>query len=124
MSVKKTAQGAKYKDLITKTDSDVQAEQVDVNVQMAQNSLQQGILSTKSLVLSAQGKVKEAEVKLAQAKRNQESAKSSVPLNVQKLIDTFQATKQAELDVETATEAFKSTQEVLVHLQSVETELF
>ena len=59
----------KYVQLITRTESDINKELLDLEVEKAANVLQQGTLSVKSKVLAAEGEVKQAEIAVSVAKQ-------------------------------------------------------
>ena len=123
-ATKTASTGSKYVNLITKSDSEVQAEQVGFAVDRAKNSLEKAILDVKGKTIDEQGKVSEAKLKLKDAQSSLERAKSSNPFNAQALINAFQAQKQAQLDLESAEESQKAVAEVLDFLQTTESELF
>jgi len=120
----KTATGSKYVNLITKSDSQVQAEQVEFAVERAKNSLEKSVLDVKGQSIDKQSLVKTAQLAHSDAQKALERAKSANPLNPQKLIDAFQGVKQAELNVLSAQEEQKQVEEVLEFLQNLESELF
>ena len=92
----------KYKELITRTESEINKELLDLEVEKAANVLQQGTLSVKSQVLSAEGDVKQAEIQVSVAKQALEDAKASKPFNVQNILNKRTALLQAEEDLKTA----------------------
>ena len=86
----------KYKELITRTESEINKELLDLEVEKAANVLQQGTLSVKSQVLSAEGDVKQAEIQVSVAKQALEDTKASKPFNVQNILNKRTALLQAE----------------------------
>ena len=92
----------KYKELITRTESEINKELLDLEVEKAANVLQQGTLSVKSQVLSAEGDVKQAEIQVSVAKQALEDTKASKPFNVQNILNKRTALLQAEEDLKTA----------------------
>lgn len=123
MAKAKTVAG-NYKSRITKTDSQQATELVDLSVEQAANTLQQGVLSVKSQMIAAQGDVKKAEINVADAERNLESSKGANPFSVQNILNARTAVKQAQLDLETKQEVLVEFQDTLKFLEELETELF
>ena len=111
MSTKKT-KIMKYKELITRTESEINKELLDLEVEKAANVLQQGTLSVKSKVLAAEGDVKQAEIAVSVAKQELEDSKALKPFNVQNILNKRTALLQAEEDlkatVATATDVKES----------------
>ena len=111
MSTKvKTTKVMKYKELITRTESEINKELLDLEVEKAANVLQQGTLSVKSKVLAAEGEVKQAEIAVSVAKQALEDSKASKPFNVQNILNKRTAYLQAEEDL-------KSTQETATQIK-------
>ena len=105
MSTKvKTTKVMKYKELITRTESEINKELLDLEVEKAANVLQQGTLSVKSKVLAAEGEVKQAEIAVSVAKQELEDSKALKPFNVQNILNKRTALLQAEEDLKTAQE--------------------
>ena len=77
----------KYKELITRTESEINKELLDLEVEKAANVLQQGTLSVKSKVLAAEGDVKQAEIAVSVAKQELEDSKALKPFNVQNILN-------------------------------------
>jgi len=100
----------KYIQLITRTESDINKELLDLEVEKAANVLQQGTLSVKSKVLAAEGDVKQAEIAVSVAKQALEDSKASKPFNVQSIINARTAYLQAE-------ENLKSYQETAIQIK-------
>ncbi len=94
----------KYKELITRTESEINKELLDLEVEKAANVLQQGTLSVKSKVLAAEGDVKQAEIAVSVAKQALEDSKASKPFNVQNILNKRTAYLQAEEDLKTQQE--------------------
>ena len=105
MSTKvKTTKVMKYKELITRTESEINKELLDLEVEKAANVLQQGTLSVKSKVLAAEGEVKQAEIAVSVAKQELEDSKALKPFSVQNILNKRTALLQAEEDLKTAQE--------------------
>ena len=105
MSTKvKTTKVMKYKELITRTESEINKELLDLEVEKAANVLQQGTLSVKSKVLAAEGDVKQAEIAVSVAKQELEDSKALKSFNVQNILNKRTALLQAEEDLKTAQE--------------------
>jgi multidrug resistance efflux pump len=113
-----------YKSRITKSDSETQNELVDLNVEQAKNTLEQGILSIKSKMIEAQSEVKKAENNVKSAERELETIKSSTPFNVQYLLDARTAILQAEINLAAAKEVFGEFSSALDFLEETKVELF
>ena len=105
MSTKvKTTKVMKYKELITRTESEINKELLDLEVEKAANVLQQGTLSVKSKVLAAEGEVKQAEIAVSVMKQSLEDSKALKPFSVQNILNKRTALLQAEEDLKTAQE--------------------
>ena len=98
----KTTKIMKYKELITRTESEINKELLDLEVEKAANVLQQGTLSVKSKVLAAEGDVKQAEIAVSVAKQALEDSKASKPFNVQNILNKRTALLQSEEDLQVA----------------------
>lgn len=120
----KKATTAKYKDLITKSETQIQAELVDLTVEQAANTLEQGTLSVKSQLISAESEVKKAEVAVATAERELDRTKSANPLNVQNILDARTNVQQAQLNVEAKKEAHEQLKSAYQFLVDLKSELF
>ncbi len=72
----------KYKDLISKSQKQLEAEELDLKVQIAQSDLQVTVATTKK--------------DLASAKRSLIAAQSAVPYNVQDEFDAYQQVQGLE----------------------------
>ena len=102
----------KYKELITRTES-------EINKEKAANVLQQGTLSIKSKLLAAEGEVKQAEIAVSVAKQALEDSKASKPFNVQNILNKRASLLQAEEDLKAAQEnasEIKNSHNFLVEL--------
>ena len=105
MSTKvKTTKVMKYKELITRTESEINKELLDLEVEKAANVLQQGTLSVKSKVLAVEGEVKQAEIAVSVMKQSLEDSKALKPFSVQNILNKRTALLQAEEDLKTAQE--------------------
>jgi len=120
----KKATTSKYLDLISKTSKDVEQELIDLSVEQAQNTLEQGTLSVKSELLKEQGLVKQAEINVGIAERDLNAAKASQPFNVQAILNARVQVLKAKQTVETATSSLKQVQDAYDYLVSLKTELF
>lgn len=120
----KKATTSKYLDLISKTYKDVEQELIDLSVEQAQNTLEQGTLSVKSELLKEQGLVKQAEINVGNAERDLNAAKASQPFNVQAILNARVQVLKAKQTVETATSSLKQVQDAYDYLVSLKTELF
>jgi len=109
----------KYKELITRTESEINKELLDLEVEKAANVLQQGTLSIKSKLLAAEGEVKQAEIAVSVAKQALEDSKASKPFNVQNILNKRASLLQAEEDLKAAQEnasEIKNSHNFLVEL--------
>ena len=113
-----------YKELISKSETEVQAELIDLAVDQAQNSMQQGILSVRSQMLSSEADFKRAQNKVADAERELTAAKRANPLNVQDILDTRTLVLNAKDFVKTKEETFNTLKEAHDFLVATEKELF
>ena len=125
MSTKvKTTKVMKYKELITRTESEINKELLDLEVEKAANVLQQGTLSVKSKVLAAEGEVKQAEIAVSVAKQALEDSKASKPFNVQNILNKRTAYLQAEEDLKTQQETATQIKDSHTFLVQLAEELF
>lgn len=114
----------KYIQLITRTESDINKELLDLEVAKAANVLQQGTLSVQSKVLAAEGEVKQAEIAVSVAKQALEDSKASKPFNVQNILNKRTALLQAEEDLKTAQENAAQIKDSHTFLVQLAEELF
>lgn len=114
----------KYKELITRTESEINKELLDLEVEKAANVLQQGTLSVKSKLLASEGEVKQAEIAVSVAKQALEDSKASKPFNVQNILNKRTALLQAEEDLKTAQENATQIKDSHVFLVQLAEELF
>lgn len=121
---KTTAKVMKYKELITRTESEINKELLDLEVEKAANVLQQGTLSVKSKVLAAEGEVKQAEIAVSVAKQALEDSKASKPFNVQNILNKRTALLQAEEDLKSTIATATEIKESHNFLVSLAEELF
>mgnify|MGYP000916679033 CR=1 FL=1 len=119
-----TSKVMKYKELITRTESEINKELLDLEVEKAANVLQQGILSVKSKVLAAEGEVKQAEIAVSVAKQALEDSKASKPFNVQNILNKRTALLQAEEDLKTQQENAAQIKDSHTFLVQLAEELF
>jgi len=114
----------KYKELITRTESEINKELLDLEVEKAANVLQQGTLSVKSKVLIAEGDVKQAEIAVSVAKQALEDSKASKPFNVQNILNKRTALLQAEEDLKATVATATDVKESYNFLVGLAEELF
>ena len=114
----------KYKELITRTESEINKELLDLEVEKAANVLQQGTLSVKSKVLAAEGEVKQSEIAVSVAKQALEDSKASKPFNVQNILNKRTAYLQAEEDLKTQQETATQIKDSHTFLVQLAEELF
>jgi hypothetical protein len=125
MSTKvKTTKVMKYKELITRTESEINKELLDLEVEKAANVLQQGTLSVKSKVLAAEGDVKQAEIAVSVAKQELEDSKALKPFNVQNILNKRTALLQAEENLKSAQESAIQIKDSHTFLVNLAEELF
>ena len=121
---KSTAKVMKYKELITRTESEINKELLDLEVEKAANVLQQGTLSVKSKVLAAEGEVKQSEIAVSVAKQALEDSKASKPFNVQNILNKRTALLQAEEDLKAQQENTIQIKDSYTFLVKLAEELF
>ena len=114
----------KYKELITRTESDINKELLDLEVEKAANVLQQGTLSIKSKLLAAEGDVKQAEIAVSVAKQELEDSKALKPFNVQNILNKRTALLQAEENLKSAQENAIQIKDSHTFLVNLAEELF
>ena len=114
----------KYVQLITRTESDINKELLDLEVEKAANVLQQGTLSIKSKVLAAEGEVKQAEIAVSVAKQELEDSKALKPFNVQNILNKRTALLQAEENLKSAQESAIQIKDSHTFLVNLAEELF
>ena len=125
MSTKvKTTKVMKYKELITRTEFEINKELLDLEVEKAANVLQQGTLSVKSKVLAAEGEVKQAEIAVSVAKQELEDSKALKPFNVQNILNKRTALLQAEENLKSAQESAIQIKDSHTFLVDLAEELF
>ena len=120
----KTTKIMKYKELITRTESEINKELLDLEVEKAANVLQQGTLSVKSKVLAAEGDVKQAEIAVSVAKQELEDSKALKPFNVQNILNKRTALLQAEENLKSAQENAIQIKDSHTFLVNLAEELF
>lgn len=123
MATKKVV-STKYVDLISKTSQDVEKEMLDLNVEQAQNTLDQGSLSVKSQLLAEQGKVKTAQISVGNMERSLSLTKSAQPFNVQSVLNARKNLLVAQQEVESAKAELQQVQEAYDFLVALKEELF
>ena len=120
----KTNKFMKYKELIQRTESEINKELLDLEVEKAANVLQQGTLSVKSKVLAAEGDVKQAEIAVSVAKQELEDSKALKPFNVQNILNKRTALLQAEENLKSAQESAIQIKDSHTFLVNLAEELF
>ncbi len=120
----KTTKVMKYKELITRTESEINKELLDLEVEKAANVLQQGTLSIKSKLLAAEGDVKQAEIEVNVAKQELEDSKALKPFNVQNILNKRTALLQAEENLKSAQENATQIKDSHTFLVNLAEELF
>lgn len=114
-----------YKALLSKTNEQVQTEQLDFTVQQAEVAFSQGLLNVQGKMITAECEVKKAESNVKTAEKSLETAKSSKPeVLVQNIVNAKIAVKQANLDLEAAKEAHNQLKEMYEFLETTKKELF
>ena len=121
---KSTVKIMKYKELITRTESEINKELLDLEVEKAANVLQQGTLSVQSKVLAAEGEVKQSEIAVSVAKQALEDSKASKPFNVQNILNKRTAYLQAEENLKTQQETATQIKDSHTFLVQLAEELF
>jgi hypothetical protein len=115
----------KYRDLITQSDAEVAAEQVNLQVEQAALKFEQGLLSLQGDLLQAKSKVASAEAAVNSAVVNLNNAKKSSPDNlVQNIIDKKVAVDQAEENLSATKKTLDRIQEIYTYLVDTKKELF
>jgi len=114
----------KYKELITRTESEINKELLELDVEKAANVLQQGTLSVKSQLLAAEGEVKQAEINVSVAKQTLEDSKASKPFNVQNILNKRTNLLQMEANLKAQQEFSKQIRDSYDYLVELEKELF
>lgn len=121
----KKQEGTDYRSRITKTTSELEAEQVDLRIEEADLNFQQGILSIKGQMLTAEGDIKKKQSLVNNALQNLENAKAARPESlVQSLVDAKTNLKQAQIDLEAAQTAFDDVKDIYDFLVETKAELF
>jgi hypothetical protein len=114
-----------YKALLSKTQSQIEAEQLDLRVEQAELNFQQGLLSLKGKLITAEGEVKKQEAAVKSALKSLEDAKSSSPEQlVQNLVNAKTAVDQSQLNLESSQEAYDQLKEMYNFLEKTKAELF
>lgn len=125
MSKKQTATLMNYKNRLSKNPEQIQAEQLDSNVEQASISMKMGLLTIESKISKANSTVLEAERNVASAISQLEIAKSSHSSNlVQSLIDSYQSVKQQEANLEAAQKDLLDLRGLQQFLVDTQKELF
>lgn len=114
----------KYKELITRTESEINKELLELDVEKAANVLQQGTLSVKSQLLAVEGDVKQAEINVSIAKQVLEDSKASKPFNVQNILNKRTNLLQMEANLRGQQEFSKQIRDSYDYLVELEKELF
>lgn len=120
----KASAGAKYIDLITKSEDTKSAELVALEVKKAENVLEQGILSIQAKLLKEQGEVKQAEINLENARQALTKVCGAMPFSVQSVLDNRARVMQAENELEFAIEKQAEVKAAHDYLVNLKAELF
>jgi len=120
----KTAKTQTYKQLLTRTDAEIETDQLELSIEIAKNTLSMGKSSVHGQMLTADSEVKKAQAKVAEAQRNLLTAKGANPFSVQGILNARTALKQAELEVETKKENYNELKEAFDYLETLAVELF
>jgi len=114
----------KYKEGISITDAELAVEQLDLDVEQALNTLQQGILSVKSQAIKHSSPVKEGEVNIRKAERVLEESKYKNPLNIQQILDNRSHLESCKQKLNVLIDNATFYNENLIYLENLEKELF
>lgn len=120
---KQTAQT--YRELITKSDSQIQTEQIDLAVEQTALNFDQGLLSLKGKMITTDSEVKQAQSNLNKANAALQKAKASQSGNiVQELINARTNVLQAEADLLTKQEEAQAITDMFTFISNLKSELF
>ncbi len=120
----KTFQTEKYRDLISKSEQEVETEMLDLNVKLAKNTLEQGTLQVQSQMLNKLEEVKKAESAVATAQRDLKTSISAHPLNVQSILNARKSVLVNTVRVEEARAEYEQVQEAHDFLVQLSVDLF
>lgn len=114
-----------YRDLISQSDAEIAAEQLDSNVEQANISFKQGLLSIESKLISAKSNVssKESALKATETAISAAKRKPASSL-VQSIIDAKVSMLQAEENLKAAKSEQEKLQDLYNYLVEVQKELF
>lgn len=114
-----------YRSLLTQTDLEIAAEQLDSNVEQASIAFKQGLLSMESKLITAKSEVSANESYLRAAETAVTTAKRK-PANqlVQAIIDARSNVLQAEENLKASKKAQEKLQEMYDYLVGTQKELF
>ena len=119
-----TAKTEKYRDLISKSEQEVETEMLDLNVKLAKNTLEQGTLQVQSQMLNKLEEVKKAESAVATAQRDLKTSISAHPLNVQSILNARKSVLVNTVRVEEARAEYEQVQEAHDFLVQLSVDLF
>lgn len=120
---KQTAQT--YRELITKSDSQVQSEQIDLTVEQAALNFDQGLLALKGKMITADSEVKQAQGYLNKAVADLQKAKGTQSGNiVQELINARTNVLQAEANLTAKQEEAQIITDMFTFISNLKSELF
>lgn len=120
---KQTAQT--YRELITKSDSQVQSEQIDLTVEQTALNFDQGLLALKGKMITADSEVKQAQGNLNKAVADLQKAKGTQSGNiVQELINARTNVLQAEANLTAKQEEAQTITDMFTFISNLKSELF
>jgi len=120
---KQTAQT--YRELITKSDSQIQIEQIDLAVEQTALNFDQGLLALKGKMITADSEVKQAQGNLNKAVANLQKAKGTQSGNiVQELINARTNVLQAEANLTAKQEEAQVITDMFNFISDLKAELF
>lgn len=128
MNTKKTGATApkalKYVQLISRSKEEVSKEELTLEVEMAANKMEQGILSMKQELLGFQSKVKSAQIAVSQAETELGDAKAYRPFDPQKIVNALSKVRSVNNKLETAKEELAFYEGLYNQMTDIKTELF
>lgn len=110
-----------YAQLITKSVVDLEKEQIELEIEKAENVLEQGILSIKGDMLNRESLVKAAKFEVINKEKILENAIASRPFSVQTIINARVQVLMSEnnaADLQAEFEEIKGHYDYLVELQT------
>jgi hypothetical protein len=119
----KTA-GEKYAALISKTDAEKSKEMLSLEVEQAENVLQQGTLSVKGQLIAQEGKVKQAQINVKKAEGALKATHGAAPFNVNNIISARVRVLESEQELAAQQEAYEELKGHFDYLVALKSELF